>query len=63
MVKKSHVFPFLFSDGFCTALFRTYYENAQVLEEQSANATQDLLETFISYWQTKDIPVEYILTT
>jgi len=44
-------------------LFRTYYENAKVLEEQSADTTHHLLENFSSCWQTRDVPVEHVLTT
>ncbi|KAF8798099.1 hypothetical protein BYT27DRAFT_7203813 [Phlegmacium glaucopus] len=45
------------------ALFRRHYEDAKALEEQSAEATHNLLENFSSYWQRKDMPVEHVLTT
>ena len=63
MVKNELLIPRSTSDGFCAALFRTHYEDAKVLEEQSSDATIDLVEHFSSYWQTKDMPVEHVLTT
>ena len=60
--KKELCVPRSIPDSFCAVLFRTHYEDARVLEE-SADATYDLLESFSSYWQTKDMPVEHVLTT
>lgn len=63
MVKnRLWIHPSIF-DGFCAALFRTHFEDAKVLEEESSDATIDLVEHFSSYWQTKDMPVEHVLTT
>ena len=61
--KNESYIPCSNSDGFYAALFRTHYEDAKVLEEQSSDATIDLVEHFSSYWQTKDMPVEHVLTT
>ncbi|KAF8163387.1 hypothetical protein B0H34DRAFT_695282 [Crassisporium funariophilum] len=50
----------------CTAydaLFRRHYAEVKELEERSSDAVHDLLEVFPSYWQTKDLPVEHMLTT
>lgn len=63
MVKNESCVAHSISDVLFTALFCTHYENAKVLDEQSLDATIDLVENFSSYWQTKDILVEHVLTT
>ena len=45
------------------ALFRKHFKERQEFEEVSAESVYEVLDYFPSYFQNKELPTEYVLTT
>jgi hypothetical protein len=45
------------------ALFHGHFNERQEFEEASAESVYEVLDYFPSYFQNKELPTEYILTT
>lgn len=45
------------------ALFRKHFKERQKFEEVTAESVYEVLDYFPSYFQNKELPTEYVLTT